>query len=73
MIFKIPESYSSLPAADLRRSAETNEIEDRQNHWDWKSEAFYRLEIKNIDEVNVSVLLFLPFGPLISTRTGTAK
>ena len=35
---------------------------DRQNHWDWKSEAFYRLETKKVDEANASISLFSPFG-----------
>ena len=33
---------------------------------DWKSEAFYRLEIKNGDEANASVSLISPFGAHIS-------
>ena len=32
----------------------------------WKSEAVYRLEIKEVDEANASVLLFSPFGAHIS-------
>ena len=39
---------------------------DRQNRWDWKSEAFYRLKTKEVDEANASISLISPFGAPIS-------